>query len=192
MTLFRSAALAAILLASTPSFALAHHDVVHGGCPTGQSFTVGGVTVTGAFTRATPPSAKSAGGYFTISNTGTAPDVFTGATSEAAADISIHQMKMNGQVMEMSAVEGGLDIPPGGSVSLSPSGYHLMMTGMEQTFQEGECVNITLHFASAGDLPIQLNVGGMAQQTPPTGELTPSSMSSMDMGGMDMSSMSMN
>ena len=190
MTLLRSAALAAILCISAPSLALAHHDVVHGGCPTGQSFTAGLITVTGAFTRATPASAQSAGGYFTIANAGPTADTLTGASSEAAGEISIHQMKMKGDVMEMSPVEGGLAIAPGGSVSLSPSGYHLMMTGMSQTLHEGECVNLTLHFAQAGDLSIQLNVGGMAQQTPPTGELRPSE-APMDMSGMDMSSMSM-
>jgi len=182
MTLLRSAALAALLLVSLPSLASAHHDVVNGGCAAGQVFNAGDITVTGAFTRATPASAQSAGGYFTISNSGASADTLTGASSEAATDISLHRMQMTGDVMTMSAVDGGLEIPPGGTVVLAPSGYHLMLTGMMQMFRECECVNLTLHFARAGVVSVQLNVGSMAQKTRPTGDADPSM--EMDMSGM--------
>jgi len=189
MTRFRIAALAALLVLSTNSIALAHQGVVHTGCSTGQSFTRGGLTITGAFIRATPKGAQSAGAYLTVSNAGPDTDTLVGATSEAASDIAPHVMKMNGTVMEMAAVEGGLAVPAGGTVTLDPMGYHLMMTGMSQQFIEGQCVLMTLHFAKAGDLPIELNVGSFSQRVPPTGTQTPSSMPPMDMSGM--SSMAM-
>jgi hypothetical protein len=182
MTRLRTAALAALFILPS-SLALAD-----AACPTGQSFTAGRITVTGAFARATPKGAQSAGGYLTVANAGSTPDTFTGATSPAAGDIAIHQMKMNGNIMEMSPVAGGLTIPAGGSVKLDPMGYHLMMTGLSQPFVEGQCVRLTLHFAKAGDLPVQFNVGGLAQQVPPGGS---SGASAMPSGGMDMSSMSM-
>jgi periplasmic copper chaperone A len=166
MNPFHSAAIAAMLFASAPSIAFAHNGLMHTGCPTGQSFTAGDITVTGAYTRAMLPNAGSAGGYLNIANSGTAADTFTGATSVAATDIGIHQMKMNGDVMEMTPVEGGLEIPAGGSVELAPSGFHLMFTGIGVPFKEGECVEVTLHFANAGDLPIELNIGGIAQDEP--------------------------
>ena len=185
MTRLRIAALAALLLISAP--AIAHEGVIHTGCPTGQSFTAGGITVIGAFVRATPKAAQSAGAYFSISNAGPDADTLTGASSEAASDIALHLMKMNGSVMEMSAVPDGLPIPAGGTASLDPMGYHLMMTGMGQQFVEGQCVEMTLHFAKAGDLPIELNVGSFAQSAPPAS----SGVSVMSSGAMDMSSMSM-
>ena len=155
-------------------------------CPTGQTFTQGDITVTGAFSRATPPNAQSAGGYLTIRNAGSAADTLTSVTSEAAKDVSIHQMKMNGNVMEMSAVENGLPVPAGGTVSLDPMGYHLMLTGMAAPFVEGQCLDMVLHFAKAGDVTVQFNIGGYAQKTPPTGGAS----SSMEMSGMDTSGMS--
>ena len=103
------------------------------------------------------------------------------------SDVSIHQMKMNGNVMEMSAVEGGLPVPAGGTVSLDPMGYHLMLTGMTAPFVEGQCLEMTLHFAQAGDIKVQFNIGGYAQKVPPA-DGTPAP--SMDMSGMEMSSMS--
>ena len=187
MTFLRPAALAAMLLVALPSFALADDGLVPAGCPAGAVFTQGGITVTGAFTRAMLPHAQSAGGYFAIANAGPDADTLTGASSAAAPDIGIHQMKMNGQVMEMSAVEGGLPIPPGGSVALTPDGFHLMMTGMPKPFTQGACVALTLHFAKAGDLRVLLNIGGVAQDAAPTSGGVPVKSS----GGMDMSGMSM-
>jgi copper(I)-binding protein len=185
MNLFTPAALAAALCLSSIPLALAD-------CATGQSFTQGDITVSGAFVRATLKGAQSAGGYLTISNKGAAPDTFTGASSGAATDIDIHSMKMNGQVMEMAPVAGGLEVPAGGSVSLDPMGYHLMLTGFSQPFVQGQCVAMVLHFAKAGDLPVQFNVGGIAQKTPPGAGTAPSGgVSVMPSGSMDMGSMEM-
>jgi copper(I)-binding protein len=164
--------------------ALAHKGVLHQGCPTGQSFSAGSVTVTGAYLRATPPNAQSAGAYLTLSNSGSDADTLVSASSEAASDISIHSMSMVDGVMKMAPVEGGLAIPPGGSVSLEPMGYHLMLTGMEQPFVEGACVEMVLHFAKAGDLPIELNIGGFAQDAPPDSSGTRPAPMAHEMSGM--------
>lgn len=191
MTRFRTAAFAAFILLSAPAFAqpaFAHEGVLHDGCPAGQSFAAGGITVTGAYVRATPKGARSAGGYLTIANTGTSADTLTGVSSEAASDVGLHQMKMTGNVMEMAPLEGGLVIPPGGSVPLDPMGDHLMFTGMSQPFVQGQCVEIVLHFAAAGDLPVQLNIGGFGQNAPPDASNGVPVNSS---GTMDMSSMAM-
>ncbi|HEX4297297.1 MAG TPA: copper chaperone PCu(A)C [Devosia sp.] len=187
MTVLRFAAPAAFLLAAVPTAALAASGIV-AGCPAGQSFSAGPITVSGAFLRATPKGAQSAGGYLTISNTGASADIFTGASSPAADSVELHQMKMNGNVMEMSDVSGGLPIPPGGSLRLDPFGYHLMLTGMAAPFVQGDCVAMTLHFATAGDIPVEFNVGSMGQATAPAAS---GGVSVMPSGGMDMSSMSM-
>ncbi|HVY51963.1 MAG TPA: copper chaperone PCu(A)C [Devosia sp.] len=173
-------------VALLPSLALAAGGLLPQGCAVGQVFTKGAISVSGAFTRATAPHAQSAGGYFTIRNNGASADTFMGASSDAASDVALHQMKMNGQVMEMAPVAGGLEIPPGGAVSLDPMGYHLMLTGLAGPFVAGQCVALTLHFAQAGDLDIELNIGSLSQSAPPQPEAPPSQS-----GGMDMSSMSM-
>jgi hypothetical protein len=175
---------AAIVATSMLLSAPASAAVLLPSCPIGQNFTQGDITVSGAFSRATPPNAQSAGGYFTIHNSGTAADTLTGVTSDAARDVSIHQMKMNGNVMEMSAVENGLPVPAGGTVSLDPMGYHLMLTGMAAALVEGQCLEMTLHFAQVGDVKVQFNIGGYAQKVPPSD----APVSSMEMSGMDMSS----
>ena len=182
------AAASAALLSSAP--ALAQGGAITANCPTGQTFTAGAITVSGAFTRATAPGAQSAGGYFTIVNSGSDADTLVGVTTAAAQMAGLHQMKMNGAVMEMGEVKDGVAVPAGGSVIFEPMGYHVMMMGLSQQLHQGECVALTLHFAKAGDVAVELNVGGIAQQTPPdTGVDASSEM--MDMSHDDMSGMSM-
>jgi len=182
------AAASAALLASAP--ALAQNSAITASCPPGQTFSTGAISISGAFTRATAPGAQAAGGYFTIVNSGTDADTLVSATTAAAQSAGVHEMKMNGAVMEMGEVKDGVLVPPGGSVVFEPKGYHVMMMGLAQQFHQGECVALTLHFAKAGDIAVELNVGGLAQQTPPDAGADASS-EMMDMSHDDMSGMSM-
>ena len=167
MTIFRSAALAVLLVVGVPTVALAHED-----CAPGQHFTAGDITISGAFTRATVKGARAAGAYLVIDNAGSAPDRLVSVKSAAAADVSVHEMRLEGDVMKMSALPDGLEVPAGGEVTLAPSGYHLMLTGLAQPFVAGECVAMVLHFERAGDVPVLFSVGSIAQKTAPAGDDT--------------------
>lgn len=155
------------LFSITP--ALAHEGLVHDGCPVGQVFTAGDLTISGAYTRAMLPKAQVGGGYFVIENKGSAPDRLLGGSTEAAKAVQIHQMKMEGEMMKMGQVEGGLEIPAGGSVALTPGGYHAMLMGVGTPFKQGECLQLTLKFEKAGEVPVVLNVAGSAADAPPEG-----------------------
>lgn len=155
------------LLSATPS--LAHEGLVHDGCPVGQVFTAGDLTISGAYTRAMLPQAKVGGGYLVIDNKGVAADRLLGGATEAAKTVQVHQMKMEGDMMKMGQVEGGLEIPAGGSVALTNGGYHLMLMGVGTPFKQGECLELTLKFEQAGDVPVILNVGGPAADAAPAG-----------------------
>lgn len=163
---FYSAVLGLAFLA-TPAFA--HNGLVHDGCAANQTFTAGDLAISGAFTRAMLPKAQVAGGYLVIENKGAAPDRLIGGATMAAKVVQIHQMKMEGDMMKMNEVEGGLEIPAGGKVELTPGGYHVMMMGVDTPFNEGECVELTLTFEKAGDVPVVLSVGGTAAATAPKG-----------------------
>jgi len=48
-------------------------------------------------------------------------------------------MKMEGNVMHMREVRGGLEIKPGHELALNPgSGYHLMFMNLRQPLKEGD------------------------------------------------------
>jgi copper(I)-binding protein len=158
-------AAAAALTLATPAFA--HNGLVHGGCAAGQVFTAGDLTISGAFTRAMLPNAKSGGAYFSIENKGSAADRLVGVSTAAAQLAQVHEMKMEGDVMKMGEVPGGLEIPAGGTVTLAPGGLHVMMMGVGVPFKEGECLELTLKFETAGDVPVVATIGGTAADAAP-------------------------
>ena len=171
MKTFLLAAVAALALAplgaATPAFA--HAGVDHNGCETGQGFAAGDIAVTGAFTRATLPGAKAAGGFMTIVNAGAEGDRLVGASTKTAKTTEIHEMKMEGDMMKMRALSEGIDIPAGGTVELAPGGYHVMMMGLVQPLYEKACVEVILNFETAGELPVMLNVAAPDAKAAPGG-----------------------
>ena len=69
-----------------------------------------------------------------------------GVATPVAGNAEVHEMKMDGDVMRMREVNGGLDLPPRQAVELKPGGYHLMLTDLKQPLVVGETVPLTLEF----------------------------------------------
>ena len=152
------AAFAAALLLVAPAFA--HNGVIH----------LGPLNISGPFTRATLPNAPVGGGFLTIENTGAEADRLVSASSPAAAQVQIHEMGMEGEVMRMRPLPDGLLLPAGETTVLAPGGYHLMFMGLAGAFVEGETVPVTLVFEHAGTVDVDLPVLGAAADAPGHGE----------------------
>jgi len=97
-------------------------------------------------------------GYLTIVNSAAADDRLIGVASPRAASAEVHEISMEGRVIRMRAVEGGLIVSAGEAVTLAPGGLHLMFFGVTQPFAEGETIPVTLTFANAGDVAATLAV----------------------------------
>lgn len=123
-----------------------------------HSYKLGSLEIGHPWARATPPTAPTAGGFLTITNSGTASDRLVSASSPAAASVQIHEMKMEGNVMRMRELEHGLEIAPGATVTLGPGNLHLMMMGLKAPFKPGEKVPVTLVFEKAGKIDVELSV----------------------------------
>ena len=105
-----------------------------------------------AWARATPPRASVGAVYMTL--TSPAGDRLTGASSPVAGKASVHEMRMDGPVMRMAAVEGGLDLPAGKPVALAPGGYHLMLQQLKAPLRPGGSVPVHLTFQKAPPLDV--------------------------------------
>ena len=92
------------------------------GTASAHSYKLGALEIGHPWARATPPTAPAGGGYLTIKNTGTTPDRLVEVRSPAAAAAQVHEMKMEGNVMRMRELAGGLEIAPGATVALAPGG----------------------------------------------------------------------
>jgi len=131
---------------------------------TADEVAAGSLKISMAWVRATPKAAPVGGGYLTITNTGSTSDRFVGGSSEICTRLEVHQMEMDNGVMKMRPVSKGLEIKPGETVVLKPSGYHLMFVGLKKPFEEGQHVKATLTFEKAGSVPVDFKVEGMGAQ----------------------------
>jgi periplasmic copper chaperone A len=87
--------------------------------------------------------------YMTIVNGNTADRLVTAKTGAAQA-AELHTVEMNGGMMQMHPVEGGIPVPANGQVELKPGGYHVMLIGLKQELKPGMTINLELTFEKAG------------------------------------------
>ncbi len=103
-----------------------------------------GVEIKDAWVRTTVQGQKATGAFMKI----TAKDgvKLVGASSPAAGVTEVHEMKMEGDVMKMRAVPGGIDIAAGRTVELKPGGYHIMLMDLKAALPKDATVPLTLMF----------------------------------------------
>lgn len=123
-----------------------------------HEFKQGDLSIAHPWTRQTATGQSAGGGFTTITNGGKADDRLLGASSPASARVEIHTMAMDGGVMRMRPVTGGLAIPAGGALALQPGGNHLMLMGLKAPLELGAMVPLTLRFERAGSVTVQLKV----------------------------------
>ncbi len=126
---------------------------------------VGDLVISKAWTRVTPPGAKVAGGFLTITNTGKSADRLVGGSAEIAGRIEVHEMSMDGGVMKMRELAKGLEIKPGETVELKPGSYHVMFMDLKASPVEGKSVAGTLKFENAGEAAIAYEVAPLGAKT---------------------------
>nr|WP_262923616.1 MULTISPECIES: copper chaperone PCu(A)C [Pseudomonas] len=103
-------------------------------------------TVSDAWVRASVPHQQSTGAFMTL--TASSDSKLVGVASTVAKTVQIHEMTMDGDVMGMREVKA-VELPAGKAVSLDPSGYHVMLMGLNKQVKEGEQVPLTLTIEDA-------------------------------------------
>jgi periplasmic copper chaperone A len=145
MCAFSKFAFAAILIAiAAPAFA--------------QGTTTAPIAVEQPWARATPAGAMTGAVYMTLDNKSASADRLTGASSDVADKLQIHEMTVVNGVMQMRQLADGLPIPAGGSVVLKPGSYHVMLIGLKQPLTPRETFPLTLTFAKAGNISVTVAV----------------------------------
>jgi len=144
------------------SLTAASAQVLPSAAPTRDaSARLGDLVIEQPWSRATPAGAKVASGYLRIINSGRDPDRLLGGATPRAGRVEIHRMEMQGEVMTMRPVAGGLEIRPGESLALEPGGLHLMLVDLATPLSEGETVPVTLRFEKAGEATLDFIVRGV-------------------------------
>ncbi|WP_445010933.1 copper chaperone PCu(A)C [Vreelandella stevensii] len=153
MFMLRTALFSSLLLVSTTL--LAHHGGSH---DEGSGDHDSHIEISQPWTRATPPGAGAGGGFVTITNHGEQDDRLMGVTTPITERSEIHTMEMDGDVMRMAPLPGGIELPAGSTVTLAPGGLHLMFMELPAPIMEGEPVPVTLEFQHAPSIDVELHV----------------------------------
>jgi copper(I)-binding protein len=117
----------------------------------------GNLHIVHPWARASAGAAKTGAIYMTIRNEGAAGDRLLSAATPIAERAELHTHIMEDGVAKMRPVEA-LDIGPGSTVELKPSGLHLMLFGLRQRLREYDTFPLTLTFANAGTIEIEVYV----------------------------------
>jgi copper(I)-binding protein len=114
----------------------------------------GDIVVENAVIRAPVPTASVAAGYLTIINRADQDDRVMSIDTPSAERVEIHEMVMDGDVMKMRPVAGGLAIAAGEPLELKPGGLHLMIMGLTAPLVAGETVMVRLTFETSGAIDV--------------------------------------
>ena len=126
-----------------------------------------GIRVDNVWSRAMPAGATGVV-YFTITNQGT-PDVLTGVATPVAASAGLHETVDDHGVMKMRPV-ASLAVTADKPITLTPGGYHIMLTDLKQPLIAGTSFPLTLTFAKAGRVTVTAMVQATGAAAPATHE----------------------
>lgn len=147
--------------------AWAHADAAH-------------VKAENAWARASVPGQQASGAFMRL--TAEEPLKLVGVETSAAAVAEVHEMKMDGDVMRMRAIEA-LDLPKGVAVELKPGGYHLMLQQLKAPLLKDTQVPLTLVFKDAKGVLSRLSLQVPVRTAAPAGAAGAGGNSHMGHGG---------
>lgn len=153
--LVRALGLAALGLALSAPAALA------------DSVSVGPLTVSDAWARASAGRAAAGAAFMVIENGGAA-DRLVAADADVSETVELHTHIKDGEVMRMRQVEA-IDLPAESTTRLQPGGLHVMFIDLHEPLTEGERFPVTLSFEQAGDVTVTVTVKGVGAMPMPMG-----------------------
>jgi len=155
-------------------------------CGGGDDTTAGGgdgIEITGAWARTSPAMAEAGAAYMTITNSSEAAVSVVSASvdPEVAGVAELHEVVPADGAMEAADGEmdhsdmadgetadgemamtmqevSSIDVPAGGSVSLEPGGYHVMLLELPDPLATGEEFEVTLQLADDTEVVVPVIV----------------------------------
>lgn len=115
------------------------------------------ITVSDAWARASAGMMGAGGAFMTIKNAG-AEDTLVDAKAGVSKTVELHTHIMDGNVMKMRKVEGGIPVPAHGEQKLEPGSYHVMFMGLNAPLEEGQIFPLTLTFKSGQEVTVDVTV----------------------------------
>jgi copper(I)-binding protein len=103
-----------------------------------------GLSIEQAWIPQAPPVAAVLAGYARLSNQGDRPIRIDAVDGADFGSVEMHQMSMQGGIMQMRPLSG-LDVPAHGSLVLADGDKHLMLMDPRRPLKAGDASVLTLH-----------------------------------------------
>jgi copper(I)-binding protein len=109
----------------------------------------GGLSVTNAWSRTTPPGVTVGVAYFTLKNDTGKSDRLLRISSPVASKVQVHRTEILDGIARMREV-AVLHVDAGQTLEFAPNGMHLMLMGLKAPLVEGQKFDLELQFEVAG------------------------------------------
>jgi copper(I)-binding protein len=96
--------------------------------------------------------------YLHLINLSEDDDTLVAAATAGAMLVEIHEMAMEGDVMRMREIEGGVPVAAGAGAILRPGGLHIMLMEIAEGIPDGFAIPVTLTFESGLEWTIAVPV----------------------------------
>ncbi|MDO6619341.1 MULTISPECIES: copper chaperone PCu(A)C [unclassified Shewanella] len=116
-----------------------------------------GIMLSEGHVRAMPASVPNTAAYLTLMNHSDNTATLVSVTTPVAKEAQLHTLIEENGIVKMRQVEG-FDIESHGSLTLQPSGDHIMLLSLVKPLTVGDKVPLTLTFADGQQLNIELMV----------------------------------
>jgi copper(I)-binding protein len=96
--------------------------------------------------------------FMRLRNKGDEADRLVGGETDVAQVVEIHETVMDGEMMKMQMLAGGLEVPAKGEVLLKPGGYHIMLIGLQRDLEVDDTFTLKLQFEKSGTITVKPKV----------------------------------
>jgi copper(I)-binding protein len=103
-----------------------------------------------------PMAGAMTAGYLVVDNGTGQADTLTGVMMPSGAMVTLHKTTTDGSGMTGMSPVDAIHVPAGGTVTLEPGGFHLMIDGLSA--KVGDKVELRLQFEHAGTISVQAEV----------------------------------
>lgn len=108
------------------------------------------------YVRAMPSSVPNSAAYLSLGNGGEAMDLVSVRT-DVAKEAQLHRLIEDNGMMKMRQADKFI-LPSKGKLTLSETGNHIMLIGLNRTLDVGDTVDLVLLFDNGETLPVSLPV----------------------------------
>ena len=118
---------------------------------------VGDLEIVHPWARATAGTSKTGAVYMRIQNNGDTGDQLVGMATDAAERVEMHTSTEENGVASMKKVDA-IDLPTHSTTEFKPGKYHVMLIGVDPPLREYDTFKMTLVFAKAGRVEVEVYV----------------------------------